>query len=348
MSITKESFGVMKDGTEITAYTIINGKGMEATVINFGAILTKLIVPNKAGEKADVVLGYDSLESYYDNSSFFGATIGRSANRIADAKFSIDGVEYKLVVNDGPNNLHTDFDKGIHKRAWEAKVDESSNSVVFFISEEDGETGFPGKMDLSVTYSVTEDNELKINYLGASDKKTLMNCTNHTYFNLSGHDSGDIHDEKLQLIAQRYTPVVAGAIPTGELASVKGTPFDFTEPKRIGDEIDTDNEQLKLVQGYDHNWVIDNYDGKMKKVALVIDEKAGRSMEVFTDLPGIQFYAGNCIADTVGKNGVKYTKRNALCLETQYFPNSINEAAFPQPVLDVGEQYNTTTVYRFI
>lgn len=347
MGITKEKFGVTKDGKDIFAYTISNSKGMSAKVIDYGAILTSLVVKDKSGKDVDVVLGYDTLEPYFENGSFFGATVGRSANRIAGAKFTIDGKTYNLDVNDGPNNLHSHFDNGFHKLCWESKED-GDMAVTFFITEEDGANGFPGKLDMSVTYTLTEDNEICISYMGVSDKKTLINCTNHTYFNLSGHDAGSIIDHKLQINAGKYTPVVAGAIPTGELADVTNTVFDFRQPKRIGDNIEDDVEQLKLVQGYDHNWVIDDADGKAKLIAKVIDDNSGINMEVYSDLPGVQFYAGNCIADTIGKDGVKYTKRCGLCLETQYYPNSVNQEGFPKPIFDAGQEYTTTTVYKFI
>lgn len=348
MGITKEKFGTTKDGKDINAFVITNSKGMSAKVIEYGAILTELFVPDKNGKCDDVVLGYDTLEPYYENGSFFGATVGRSANRIKDAKFTIDGVEYKLSVNDGPNNLHTHMDNGMHKKVWESKVDETENAVTFFLSEEDGENGFPGKLDMAVTYAVTEDNEIKISYVGASDKKTLINMTNHSYFNLSGHDAGTIVNDKLWLKASCYTPVVAGAIPTGEIAPVEGTVFDFTKDRVIAANIDDDVEQLKLVQGYDHNFVIDKDSKGIELVAKVTDDASGRVMEVYSDLPGIQFYAGNCISDTVGKNGVKYTKRTGLCLETQFYPDSINQENFIKPVFDAGEEYNTTTIYKFI
>lgn len=347
MGITAEKFGTTKDGKEISAYVITNANGMKAKVISYGAILTELFVPDKDGKCVDVVLGYDTLEPYFENGSFFGATVGRSANRIKDAKFSIDGVEYQLDVNDGPNNLHTHMDNGMHKKVWEAKVDETENAVTFFISEEDGENGFPGKLDMAVTYTLTENNEIKISYVGESDKKTLINCTNHSYFNLSGHDAGDITDHKLYLKASHYTPVVAGAIPTGEIAPVEGTVFDFTKEMKVSEHIGDDVEQLKLVQGYDHNFVIDKDTKGIELVAKVTDDKSGRVMEVYTDLPGIQFYAGNCISDTVGKEGVKYTKRVGLCLETQFYPNSINQEGFIKPVFDAGQEYNTTTIYAF-
>ena len=347
MEIKKEGFGSTKEGQEVFLYTLQNQNGMQAKVTNYGAILTSLLLPDADGKLTDVVLGYDSVEPYEQNGSFFGATVGRSANRIAGAKFEIDGVTYQLDVNDGPNNLHSQFEIGFHKQIWEVKEDSGQNSVAFFYVSKDGEAGFPGTLDISVTYVLTEENALEIHYHGVSDRKTLINCTNHSYFNLSGHDAGNIEDHKLWLNATHYTPVVAGAIPTGEIAPVEGTPMDFTKQKRIGDEIESDFEQLKLVHGYDHNFVCDIETGHMEKIAEVTDEKAKRAMEVHSDLPGIQFYAGNCISDTVGKNGVTYTKRSGLCLETQYFPNSVNQEGFQSPIFDAGEEYQTTTIYKF-
>lgn len=347
MGISIREFGVCKCGKTINAYTLTNSKGMEATVINYGAILQSLIVPDKNGKKEDVVLGYDTLEPYYDNPCYFGATVGRNANRIKDAKFSIDGAEYTLPVNDGPNNLHSDYDNGMHKRFWEAQVEEGTNSVVFYVEEEDGKNGFPGKLEMTVTYRLTEENELLIAYHGVSDKKTVINCTNHTYFNLAGHSSGNIYAQKLQINASKYTPVVAGAIPTGELASVEGTPFDLRKPLAIGDHADDDFEQLNLTGGYDHNYCIDGADHTMRECAVAVDEASGRKMTVLTDLPGVQFYAGNYVDNVPGKAGAVYGKRSAFCLETQYFPNSMNQEGFESPVFDAGQEYKTSTVYKF-
>lgn len=349
MGIGKKKFGTTKDGRDITEYTMTNKNGMKLSVIDFGGIITSIIVPDKDGNMDDVVLGYDKPEPYFDNPGFLGATIGRSANRIAGARFSIDGVEYKLPVNENNNNLHTDFENGFHVKLWSSSANEAENAVSMEYSSADGENGFPGKFDIKVTFSLTDDNEVKLHYEGKTDKKTVANCTNHSYFNLAGLKSGPkrIEDEYIKIYASRYTPVVEGAIPTGELADVKGTVFDFTEFKRIGDDIDKDIEQLKLVQGYDHNFVIDN-PGKNKLVAEVEDRTSGRTMQVYSDLPGIQFYAGNCIPEgRIGKGGQVYKKRMALCLETQYFPNSVNEALFASPLLDADEKYDTTTVYKF-
>lgn len=346
MSVKRESFGKTKQGTEAFLYTIENKKGMKAKVTNFGAILVALYAPDKNGNMKDVVLGYDKIADYEDNGSFFGTTVGRNANRIADAKFEIDGVTYQLAVNDGKNNLHSDADKGFHKRIWAAEPAEQS--VKFTYVSPDGEMGYPGTLRISVTYTLTDDNAVEIHYDGLCDKKTVINLTNHSYFNLSGHDAGKIYDTKLMMACSKYTPVVPGAIPTGEIASVAGTPMDFLKEKKIGDQIDENWDQLTMVQGYDHNWVIDQYDGTMKKIAVATDEKAQRTMEVYTDLPGVQFYAGNCITETVGKAGVTYSARSGFCLETQYYPNSANEKSFPQPIFDAGQPYQTTTVYKFI
>ena len=344
MSVTTTQFGKTNLGKDIKLYTIKNSKGMEAAITNLGACLVNLVVPNDRGEFADVILGFESGEEYLVNGSFFGATVGRSANRIADAKFTIDGTEYKLAVNDNSNNLHSDFYKGMHKVLWNAE--EGDNSVKFSYHSPDMENGFPGNFDISVTYALTDDNAIKISYEGVSDKKTLINMTNHTYFNLAGHDSGSIEKTKLMIKASNYTPVVAGAIPTGEIASVKGTVMDFTKEKMIGEEIGEAFDQLLLVQGYDHNYAVDDYDGKSRLIATA--EAGGRKMEVYSDLPGVQFYAGNCIAPQEGKDGALYQKRTGFCLETQYFPNSVNDPAFIHPIFDAGQKYETTTIYKFV
>lgn len=346
MSVTKELFGTTKCGKQIYRYFISNSKGLKAGVINYGAILVNLFVPDKNGEIADVVLGYDTLEPYFENGSFFGATVGPNANRIGGASFVLNGQRYNLDVNDGKNNLHSHTELGYHKRVWEAF--EGTDSVTFSLEDEDGSMGFPGNKKISVTYTVTEDNELKLHYQGESDKDTILNMTNHTYFNLAGHNSGKILAHKLQLLASAYTPVVAGAIPTGEIASVKGTPFDFLKEKQVGEEIDSDSIQLKLVQGYDHNWVIDGAAGTLREFATVTEETSGRVMKAYTDLPGVQFYAGNCISETVGKGSAVYSPRCGLCLETQYYPDTANKPEFPSAVFGPDRKYDTTTIYKFI
>lgn len=343
MALKKRNFGV--DGQEATLYTLENSNGMKAEVTNYGANLVNLFVPDKNGVVEDVVLGFDSVKGYMKNGSFFGATIGPSANRIGGAKFTIDGVEYHIDVNDGPNNLHSHMEDGYHKMLWEAE--EGENSVTFTVRDTDGYMGFPGNKELSLTYTLDEENGLTLHYHAKSDKNTVMNPTNHSYFNLDGHKSGNIEDHIMMINASCYTPVVPGAIPTGEIASVKGTPMDFTSEKVVGKEIRENMEQLLLTQGYDHNWVVDGWDGTLKHIATTIGPKSGRKMHTYSTLPGVQFYAGNCIGDEQGKDGAFYTKRSGLCLETQYYPNSINTPSFPSCVFGGDKEYDSVTVYRF-
>lgn len=346
MSVEKEKFGTTKDGKDVYAYTLSNSKGMTAKIINYGANLVSLLVPDAEGHVEDVVLGYDTLEGYYGNNSFFGATIGPSANRIAGAAFEIDGREYHIDVNDGPNNLHSHMEEGYHKRVWNAQ--EGTDSVTLTLEGRDGEMGFPGNKKVTMVYSLSEDNELKLSYHATSDANTIINITNHTYFNLSGHKAGIIEDHMLKLNAAHYTPVVAGSIPTGEIAPVAGTPMDFTKMKPIGQDINADFEQLKLGKGYDHNFVIDNADGTLREIAEAYDPKSGRRMKVFTDLPGVQFYAGNCIGEEMGKEHTSYGPRKGFCLETHYFPDNIHHPNFPQAVFGPGKDYNAVTIYQFL
>ena len=322
MGVVKEKFGTARNGKEVYAFTISNANGMQAKIINFGAILVSLLVPDKDGKPEDVVLGYDSLEEYYGNGSFFGATIGPSANRIGGASFEINGKAYQIDVNDGPNNLHSHMENGYHKQVWDAV--EGDNSVTLTLEGKDGEMGFPGNKKITMVYSLSEDNALKLSYHVSADADTIVNLTNHTYFNLAGHKAGKIEDHLLQLHAGNYTPVVPGAIPTGEIQPVAGTPMDFTKMKPIGQDINADFEQLKLTLGYDHNFVIDGADGSLKEIAVAEDPKSGRKMKVFTTLPGVQFYAGNCIGEDTGKDNTPYGPRKGFCLETQYYPDNIH------------------------
>lgn len=347
MSVCKKEFGMTKDGRQVYLYTINSENGMEAAVTDYGAILVNLIVPDRQGVKKDLVLGYDNLSDYEENSCFFGATIGRNANRIGGASFQIDGVTYNLEANENGNNLHTDFNHGFHKVLWKAEILEEEQAVKFSYVSPDGENGFPGTLHISVTYTLLPDMGLQITYDGISDKKTMINVTNHSYFNLGGHDAGNICDEKIEIYADGFTEILPGAIPTGKILPVEGTPMDLRTAKRIGDAIDADDSQLVMVQGYDHNWALNTVYGKVEKIAQVEDEKAGRVMEVWSDLPGVQFYAGNCITPQTGKEGAHYGKRCALCLETQYFPDSINHPDFIQPVFEAGQPYHTTTIYKF-
>lgn len=346
MAVTKKVFGTAKSGETVYEYYISNSKGMKAGVINYGAILVDLYVPDKEGKLADVVLGHDSLEPYFTNGSFLGTVIGPSANRTGGASFELEGVRYSLDKNDGPNNLHSHMELGYHKQVWQ--VQEGEDFVTFSLEDKDGSMGFPGNKKISVTYTVTEDNELKLHYHGSSDKNTVINLTNHAYFNLAGHNVGKIYDHRMKLNASHYTPVAAGGIPTGEIAPVKDTPFDFLAGKKVGEDIGADNEQLKLVGGYDHNFVIDGADGTLREIAQVSEETSGRKMKVFTTLPGVQFYAGNFIDKQVGKEGAKYEPRCGLCLETQFFPDTVNKPNFPSNIFGPGRDYDSVTVYQFV
>lgn len=347
MAITVETknFGKSRDGRDIILYTMKNAKGMEASVMNLGAVLVELKVPDTDGSVEDVVLGFDSGEKYYSNPSFFGAVIGPHANRIGGASFVLDGVDYHLAVNDNQNNLHSDFQKGYHVQLWEAEM--RSDGVTFSLQDADGNMGFPGNKRIEVTYTLDEENGLTLRYHGSSDKRTILNLTNHSYFNLEGHAAGKIEGHVLWLKADSYTPVAAGAIPTGEIASVKGTPMDFTTEKVVGQEIDADMEQLRITGGYDHNFVITGADGSLQHIATVKAPKSGRVMKVYTTLPGVQFYAGNFIDEQTGKGGVIYNKRHGLCLETQYYPDTVHHDNFPSCVFGGGKDYDSVTVYRF-
>lgn len=344
MSVEKTFFGETETGQAVYMYSLSNSKGMCAGVINYGAALVKLLIPDARGSIADVVTGYDNIKDC-ENLNCFGITVGPNANRIGNASFALEGIVYKLEENDGKNNLHSHTRLGYQKRVWEGR--EKENQVTFTLMDEDGCMGFPGNKRISVTYRVTEENELQIEYHGESDKNTIINLTNHAYFNLAGHNSGSIYDHILTLHASRYTPVMVGAIPTGELAAVSGTPMDFTLPKPIGREIESDFEQLTLAAGYDHNWVIDQADGTIKEIARLTDPVSGRTMITSSDLPGVQFYTGNFIADHKGKGGASYQRRCALCLETQYYPDTANKPEFPSAVFGPDRPYQSTTIYRF-
>ncbi len=342
----KELYGKTRDGKDVILYTVENKNGMSMTVMNFGAILHSVIVPDKDGNKQDVVLACDSLESFYENGCYLGSTIAPSANRIADAEVTIDGVSYKMAVNDNDkNNLHTDFPNGMNKRVWEAE--ELENGVRFTFELSDMEYNLPGNRKFAVTYTLTDDNEICLAYEGDSDKNTVINPTNHTYFNLSGHKAATILDHKLMMYCSNYTPVAEGSIPTGEIATVKGTPFDFTEWKVIGDEIDTDCEQLNLTGGYDHNFVVDGCDGSVKEIAKAKSDVTGIELTVLTDLPGVQFYAGNYISGEKGKDGAVYGKRTGFCLETQYYPDSVHHDNFPSIIFGPERPFRSTTIFKF-
>ncbi len=347
MSVTTRNFGKTSRGEDVTLYRIENAAGMAAEVIDFGANLVSLYVADRDGKFDDIVLGFDDVKGYAVNPSFFGSTIGRNANRIAKASFTLNGVTYNLEKNDGENNLHSHFNDCFNKKLFKGEIIEDGAAVKFSVFSPDGDQGFPGNMNASVIYRVTEDNALELEYEADCDADTVYNVTNHSYFNLAGHNSGSAMDHKLLLKASNFTPTHPGSIPTGEIATVAGTPFDFTTAQRIGDRIDEDNEQLKLAGGYDHNWVLDTNCNLSEAFAILSDEKSGRTMTCYTDLPGVQFYAGNFIATQTGKGGFTYSKRFGVCLETQYFPNAINEPLFAGPVLKAGETFHSITRYKF-
>lgn len=341
----KEVFGTV-NGQEVYLVTLENKNGMQASITNYGANLVKLLVPDVNGKVEDVVLGFEDASGYEVNPSFFGAVITPSANRIAGASFSLDGTEYPLKKNNGENNLHSDEAKGSHKRIWDMKTE--GESLILSIEMEDMDMGFPGNKKFVVTYSLSEDNALSIHYEGCSDKNTIINPTNHSYFNLKGHKEGDIMDHTITLLASQFTPADAASIPTGEIASVENTPMDLRGGVLIGEKIDSEYEQLQFAAGYDHNWVTDDYTGAVRKVATVTAPDAIRTMEVYTDLPGIQFYAGNFIDEQDGKEGAKYGKRSGLALETQCYPDSIHKENFPCVVYGPGKDFQSTTIYKFV
>jgi aldose 1-epimerase len=347
--IKKQLFGKMSDGTEIYLYTLANGNGMEAAIINFGATLVSLKVADRNGKFADVVLGYDTLEEYANSSNYFGATVGRYGNRIAHGNFTLDGVQYTLALNNGENSLHGGI-KGFNKVVWTSKEISSKDgqSLQLNYLSKDGEEGYPGNLSVQVVYTLTDRNELQIDYSASTDKDTIVNLTHHSYFNLRGQGEGDILNHLLTLNADRFTPVDAGLIPTGELRNVEGTPFDFRTPVAIGARINQKDEQLKLGNGYDHNWVLNRKaDGQLSLAAKVWEPSTGRTMEVWTTEPGVQFYTGNFLDGKPGNGGKAYNFRYALCLETQHFPDSPNHPDFPTTVLKPGAHFRSKTVYHF-
>lgn len=341
----KLSWGKLPDGREVDLFTLVNGKGMEAAITNYGGILVSLKVPDKSGRPLDIVNGFDSFDGYIKNPAYFGAVIGRYANRIAHGEFQLDGVKYHVPKNDGANALHGGV-LGFDKRIWDSRT--TPNGVEFTYISKDGEEGYPGTMTARVTYSMTDDNGLRLDYRATTDKNTVVNLTNHSYFNLAGQGDGDILGHELTLEADRFTPVDSGLIPTGVLQPVEGTPFDFRKPAVIGSRINDSNEQLKLGKGYDHNWVLNRKGGSVELAARVREPRSGRVMEVLTDQPGIQFYTGNFLDGSIhGKFGAMYKQRCALCLETQHFPDSPNHPDFPSTVLKPGQEYKTSTIFRF-
>jgi aldose 1-epimerase len=338
-------FGKTREGAAVRIYTLTNKNGVEATITNYGGRVVSLKVPDKKGVMGDVVLGFDSLEGYLNENPYFGALVGRYANRIGHAQFTLNGMLYKVPKNDGENALHGGL-RGFDKVVWTPRELPDGGLELTYLSK-DGEEGYPGNCKVTVVYHLTDDNELKIEYAASTDKATVINLTNHSYFNLKG--SGDILGHLLTLNADRFTPVDGGLIPTGELKAVAGTPFDFRKSAAIGERIDQGDEQLKLGKGYDHNWVLNKKAFELSLAARVEDPGSGRVMEVRTTEPGIQFYTGNFLDGSIkGKKDIVYARRSALCLETQHFPDSPNKPKFPPAVLKAGAEYKSTTVYKFM
>jgi aldose 1-epimerase len=342
----KQSFGKTGDGQQIDLYILTNKNGMEAAITNYGGTVVTLKVPDRNGKLADVVLGYDKLNDYADGRAYFGAIAGRYANRIANAKFTLDGTTYTLPKNDGENHLHG----GFNKRVWTAQdvSSDAGEALELAYLSKDGEEGYPGNLSVKVLYTLTGQNELKIEYSATTDKDSVVNFTNHSYFNLAGQGNGNILQQQLMIRADRFTPIDATSIPTGELRSVKGTPFDFTNATAIGARIDQDDQQLRMGRGYDHNWVLNGGTaGALSLAAQAYDPQSGRLLEVWTTEPGLQFYAGNFLDGIRGRDGKIYNRRDAFCLETQHFPDSPNHPNFPSTVLKPGQHFQSTTVYKF-
>ena len=348
-TVTETPFGTTPDGTAVRLFTLTNAAGMEVRATTYGVILVSVKVPDRQGRLDDIVVGHENLEGYLTKSRYFGAVVGRYGNRIAGGKVTIDGHTYQLTLNNGPNHLHGGT-KGFDKVVWDATVvnDARGPSVVFTHTSPDGHEGYPGTLAARVAYTLTDANEIIIEYSATTDKPTIVNITQHSYFNLAGDGSGDVTNHRITLHADRYTPVDGNQIPTGELAPVAGTPFDFRSEARIGDRIDADNAQLKGSGGFDHNFVLSRKGPGLELAARLVDPGTGRTMEVSTTEPGIQFYTGNKLdGSMVGKSGHVYKARTGICLETQHFPDSPNKPSFPSTVLRPGEQYRSTTVFKF-
>lgn len=349
MSITKKFFGKTKNNTDVYMYTLKNSNGMEADVINFGGIIVSLRVPDRTGKLCDVVLGYDNLESYEKDKNHFGAIIGRHANRIEGAEFEINGIKYNVAKNEGSNHIHGGVE-GFDKKVWSGKAvqEDGKESLELSYLSADGEEGYPGNLNVRVYYSLTDDNAIHIHYYAVSDKDTVVNLTNHSYFNLTGEGSQNILDEKLMVNADKFTANDKCSLPTGEIRSVADTPLDFKKFTKIGERISSNYDQIVFGGGYDHNWILNSARDISKKAAEVVDEKSGIGMETYTTMPGLQIYTANFLDGTMsGKGGITYESRDAICLESQYFPNAMKHKNFPSPVLRAGSVYDSETVYKF-
>ncbi|HEX7295297.1 MAG TPA: aldose epimerase family protein [Pyrinomonadaceae bacterium] len=348
--ITRADFGKTPDGQNVELFTLTNGMGTEAKITNYGGIVVSLSIPDRNRKFADVVLGFNDLESYLNQRQYFGTIIGRYGNRIAKGRFSLNGVEYKLATNNGPNHLHGGI-KGFDKVVWTPAPTTTRNAASLSLTylSKDGEEGYPGNLEVKVVYTLTNNNDLKIDYSATTDKDTVVNLTHHSYFNLAGEGNGDILSHELRLHAPHYLPTDATSIPTGEIRSVARTPFDFMTAKAIGERINQNDQQLEFGNGYDHNWVIStNRPGQLNVVAEVYEPTTGRAMRVSTTEPGIQFYTGNFLDGTLtGKSGKPYPRRSGFCLETQHYPDSPNQPKFPTTTLKKGATYTSTTIYHF-
>jgi len=344
---SQQHYGQLADGSEVTLVTLSNSNGIEVDVISYGGIITRMLTPDAAGQLGDIVLGLDTLEDYVKSSPYFGALIGRYGNRIAGGKFSLDGKTYQLATNDGENHLHGGV-QGFDKKNWDMApfVTDHSAGVALSLTSPDGDQGYPGTLNVKVTYELNNENRLDMRFRATTDKPTVVNLTQHSYFNLAGH--GDILGHRLMLNADTFTPVRAGLIPTGEFRPVDGTPFDFRKPKPIGQDIGADDEQLQLGQGYDHNFVLDREpDDKLVLAARVTDPESGRVLEVLTTEPGVQFYSGNFLDGSLHGKGRVFEHRSGFCLEPQHYPDSPNHPDFPSTTLMPGDTYHTRIVYRF-
>ncbi len=347
--VKQAAFGKTPDGQAVELYTLTNAQGMEVHAMTYGGIILSLRVPDKQGRLGDVVLGYDSLEGYLAKSPYFGAIIGRYGNRIAKARFTLDGVEYQLPINNGPNSLHGGI-KGFDKIVWHAEPFKNKNGVgiIFTHTSPDGDQGYPGNLTARITYTLTDQDELIFDYSATTDKPTPVNLTQHTYFNLAGEGSGDILGHTVMLNADHFTPINDQLIPTGEIRAVKGTPLDFTKPTTIGARINQKDEQLAFGQGYDHNFVLNRKGPGLVLAARATEPTSGRFLEVYTTQPGVQFYTGNFLDGTItGKSGHAYQRRSGFCLETQHYPDSPNHPNFPSTILRPGEEYKTRTIFKF-